>query len=86
MTIGTDSAPNMIAAASLPFEHVPCVVHIVQRIITVLCRDSRFDGVLDKCNKIVGHFKHSPANSAGCWWTEGRVTGPGYTNVLEFNF
>ncbi len=64
-TIGTDSARNMIAAArSLPFEHTPYVVHIIQRVITVSLRDSGLDGALAKCRKIVGHFKHSPANTA----------------------
>ncbi len=64
-TIGTDSAPNMIAAArSLPFEHIPCVAHVIQRVIAVAFRDSGFDSVLAKCRKIVGHFKHSPANTA----------------------
>ncbi|XP_063765784.1 E3 SUMO-protein ligase ZBED1-like [Eleginops maclovinus] len=64
-TIGTDSARNMIVAArSLPFEHMPCVAHIIQRVITVSLRDSAFDGALAKCRKIVGHFKHSAANTA----------------------
>ncbi|XP_053289765.1 E3 SUMO-protein ligase ZBED1-like [Pleuronectes platessa] len=55
----------MVAAArSLPFEHMPCVAHIIQRTITVSLRDSGFDGALAKCRKIVGHFKHSPANTA----------------------
>ena len=65
ITIGTDSARNMVAAArSLPFEHMPCVAHIIQRTITVSLRDSGFDGALAKCRKIVGHFKHSPVNTA----------------------
>ncbi|XP_053479313.1 E3 SUMO-protein ligase ZBED1-like [Ictalurus furcatus] len=64
-TIGTDSARNMIAAArSLPIEHVPCVAHMIQRVITVDLRDSGFDSVLAKCHKIVGHFRHSPSNTA----------------------
>ena len=47
ITIGTDSARNMVAAASsLPFEHMPCVAHIIQRTITVSLRDSGFDGAL----------------------------------------
>lgn len=55
----------MIAAArSLSFEHMPCVAHIIQRVITVSFCDSEFDGALAKCRKIVGHFKHSPANTA----------------------
>lgn len=64
-TLGTDSAHNMVAAArSLPFEHVPCVAHAIQRVITVALRDSGFDAPLAKCRKIVGHFKHSPANTS----------------------
>ena len=55
-TIGTDSAPNMIAAGRiLPFEHMPCVAHLVQRAIVMSLRDGGFD--------VVGHFEHSPANS-----------------------
>ncbi|KAJ8374531.1 hypothetical protein SKAU_G00051110 [Synaphobranchus kaupii] len=64
-TIGTDSARNMIAAARiLPFDHLPCIAHMIQRLITVSLSNSGFDGALAKCRKIVGHFKHSPANAA----------------------
>ena len=63
-TIGTDSARNMVAAArQLPFEHVPCAAHILQRTITVSLEESSFDTALAKCRKIVGHFKHSPAST-----------------------
>ncbi|XP_051951401.1 E3 SUMO-protein ligase ZBED1-like [Xyrauchen texanus] len=63
-TIGTDSAPNMVAAGRiLPFEHLPCVAHVVQRAIVMSLREGGFDGALAKCRKVVGHFKHSPANS-----------------------
>lgn len=63
-TVGTDCARNMIAAARiLPFEHMPCVAHILQRCITVSLGDSGFVSALSKCRKIVGHFKHSPANA-----------------------
>ncbi|KAE8278058.1 hypothetical protein D5F01_LYC23873 [Larimichthys crocea] len=61
-TIGTDSARNMVAAArQLPFEHVPCAAHILQRTITVSLEESSFDTALAKCRKIV--FKHSPAST-----------------------
>ena len=64
-TIGTDSARNMIAAARLlTFEHMPCIAHILQRSITVSLSDSGFVHALSKSHKIVGHFKHSPANIA----------------------
>lgn len=63
-TIGTDSARNMIAAVrQLPFEHMPCVAHMLQRTITVCLEDSSFQNALTKCRKIVGHFKHSPAST-----------------------
>ena len=64
-TIGTDSAPNMVAAGRiLPFEHLPCVAHVVQRSIVMSLRESDFNDALAKCRKVVGHFKHSPANLA----------------------
>ncbi|GAA6082618.1 E3 SUMO-protein ligase ZBED1-like [Tachysurus ichikawai] len=64
-TLRTDSARNMIAAARhLPFEHVPCVAHSLQRSVTVSLHNSAFDNVLAKCRKVVGHFKHSPASAA----------------------
>ncbi|XP_055065255.2 E3 SUMO-protein ligase ZBED1-like [Misgurnus anguillicaudatus] len=63
-TIGTDSAPNMVAAGRiLPFEHLPCVAHVVQRAIIMSLREGGFDGVLAKCRKVVRLFKHSPANT-----------------------
>ena len=64
-TIATDGVRNMMAAAiHIPFQHMPCVAHILQRTITVSLADSGFTNVLAKCRKIVGHFKHSPANTA----------------------
>ncbi|KAL1262297.1 hypothetical protein QQF64_007562 [Cirrhinus molitorella] len=63
-TVGTDSARNMVAAArKLPFHHMPCAAHVLQRTITVCLSDSGFADTLTKCRKIVGHFKHSPANT-----------------------
>ncbi|KAE8295701.1 hypothetical protein D5F01_LYC06636 [Larimichthys crocea] len=63
-TLGTDSARNMVAAARLlPFEHLPCMAHCLQRTVTVSLKDSGFESVLAKCRKIVGHFKHSPSNA-----------------------
>ena len=62
--IGADSAHNMIAAARLlPFEHMRCIAHILQRSITVSLSDSGFVQALSKSRKIVGHFKHSPTNT-----------------------
>ncbi|XP_063049691.1 E3 SUMO-protein ligase ZBED1-like [Engraulis encrasicolus] len=64
-SLTTDSARNMVAAArQLPFEHVPCVAHSVHRAVTVSLHNSPFDSALAKCRKLVGHFKHSPANAS----------------------
>ena len=53
-TLGTDSARNMVAAARLlPFEHLPCMAHCLQRTVTVSLKDSGFESVLAKCRKIV---------------------------------
>ena len=39
--VGTDGARNMVAAAKkLPFEHMPCIAHLIQRSITVCLGDS----------------------------------------------
>lgn len=59
--VGTESARNMVAASRLlPFEHMPCIAHIIQRAIVIALREGGFD--LVKCCKLVGHFKHSPSN------------------------
>uniref|UniRef100_A0A3Q3X9E4 HAT C-terminal dimerisation domain-containing protein n=1 Tax=Mola mola TaxID=94237 RepID=A0A3Q3X9E4_MOLML len=51
-TIGTDSAQTMITAATqLPFVHMPCVAHVLQKTI------------LFALVTAVGLFKHSPANT-----------------------
>ncbi|KAK7156930.1 hypothetical protein R3I94_006851 [Phoxinus phoxinus] len=41
-----------------------CVAHMVQRSVTVSLADSGFVNALAKARKVVGHFKHSPANAA----------------------
>lgn len=53
-TVGTDSARNMIAASRLlPFEHMPCIAHLIQRTIVMALREGSFDGILVKCRKLV---------------------------------
>uniref|UniRef100_A0A0E9V1G9 Uncharacterized protein n=1 Tax=Anguilla anguilla TaxID=7936 RepID=A0A0E9V1G9_ANGAN len=42
---------------------MPCIAHIL-RTITVILNDSGFVNALTKCCKIVGHFKHNPANTS----------------------
>ena len=85
--IGKDSAHNMMAAArSLHFEHMPCVAHIIQRVITEALHDSWFDGALAKCRHFKQSCKHSRAeSSASLSWARRRVIRPGCTHALEFN-
>lgn len=54
----------MAAVRHLRFEHVPCVVHSLQRSVPLFLQKSVFDNVLAKCRKVVGHFTHSTANAA----------------------
>lgn len=64
-TLGKDGAHNMVTAArGLPFQHLPCVARAIQRVITMTFCDGGFDVPLVKCRKIVGHFKHSSANTS----------------------
>jgi len=64
-TFGTDTDRNMTAAiALLPFEHMPCVAHSLQLSANKAITEAGIDCVLSKSRKIVGHFKHSPANTS----------------------
>lgn len=58
-SLGSDSARNMVAAAT----HLPCTAYSLQRMVTVARSYSGFESVLGKCHKISGHFKHSPSNA-----------------------
>lgn len=63
-TTGTNSAPYKVAAGRiLPFEHLPCVAHVVQRAIVMSLWEGGFDEALAKCYKLVRHFKQTPDNS-----------------------
>jgi len=62
-TFSTDNARNVTAAVGLlPFQHMPCMAHTLQLSVNKAIAESGLDTVLSKCRKIVGHFKHSPAN------------------------
>ena len=63
-SIGTDNGRNIIKAVStLPFKQFRCLAHTLQLIIKSAMDETGFDAILAKCHKIVGHFKHSPANN-----------------------
>ncbi|XP_023696650.1 E3 SUMO-protein ligase ZBED1-like [Paramormyrops kingsleyae] len=56
---------NMGASAGLiPYEHMPCIAHSMQCSIVTALRDCGVQSVLEKCRKLVGHFKRSLANAA----------------------
>lgn len=85
-TLVTDRARNMIAAARhLPFEHVPCIAHSLQRSVTVTPHNSVFDNTLAKCRKVLGHFKHGPANAAESEQQQAEHGQTRCPNQMEFN-
>jgi len=62
--IVTDNARNMVAAISrTAFSHLPCVAHCLQLSILEGLKASDASPLLAKCRHIVGHFKHSAANT-----------------------
>ncbi|XP_019713457.1 zinc finger BED domain-containing protein 1-like [Hippocampus comes] len=62
-TIGTGATRTTMAAARhLPFQHSPCIAHILQRTVTVSLAECGFNGVLAKCHKIAGHFQYGAEN------------------------
>ena len=63
-SIGTDNGRNIVkAVSSFPCKHLPCFAHTTQLIIKSAIEETAFDKILAKCHRIVGHFKHSPANN-----------------------
>jgi hypothetical protein len=63
-TFATDNARNVTAAvARTPFQNILCQAHTLQLSITFATSAAGIDASLAKCRKIVGHFKHSPANT-----------------------
>ena len=60
----TDNAGNMTAAvAKTAFQHIPCLAHTLQFSILVGFKEADTNQLFAKCRKIVGHFKHSAANT-----------------------
>ncbi len=63
-TFATDNARNVTAAvARTPFVNVVCQAHTLQLAVNNAITAVGIDTTLAKCRKIVGHFKHSPANT-----------------------
>ena len=62
--IVTDNAANMVNAITreMKQEHIRCLAHSIQLAVRKAIDASKLDSPLAKVKKIVGHFKHSPAN------------------------
>ncbi|KII65107.1 Zinc finger BED domain-containing protein 1 [Thelohanellus kitauei] len=62
-TFKTDNARNVICAfGSLPFQHMPCIAHILQLSVNKGIKESGLEAVLSKSLKLVENVQHSPAN------------------------
>ena len=62
-TITTDNARNVTAGLRLlPYTNIPCAAHSLQLSLNAGMNAADIGNVLQKCRKIVGHFKHSSAN------------------------
>ena len=61
----TDNGRNMTSAVALTgFPHIPCMAHSLQLSILHGFKVADTDVLFAKCRKVVGHFKHSSANTA----------------------
>ena len=61
----TDNARNMTSAVAIArFPHKPCMAHSLQLSILHGFKVAATDVLFAKCHKVVGHFKHSSANTA----------------------
>jgi hypothetical protein len=64
-SIGADNARNITNAInSLHIQHLPCAAHTLQLCVHSAINEADVNSILSKLRKIVGHFKHSGANTA----------------------
>lgn len=62
--IVTDNARNIVSAVNQSgFPHIPCIAHTMQLSILYGFKAADTEILFGKCRKIVGHFKHSAANT-----------------------
>ena len=65
MAVVTDNARNMTADVAKPvFQHIPCLAHTLQLSILAGFKEADTNSLFAKCRKVVGHFKHSAANTS----------------------
>ena len=63
--IVTDNARNMIAAiGQTNYSHIPCIAHCLQLSILAGLKAADSSLLVAKCRHLVGHFKHSSANTS----------------------
>ncbi|XP_040181188.1 E3 SUMO-protein ligase ZBED1-like [Rana temporaria] len=61
----TDNARNMVAAiGQTDFSHIPCIAHCLQLSILAGLKAADSSPLVAKCRHLVGHFKHSSANTS----------------------
>ena len=59
-----NSARNMVAeVAKTPFHHIPCIAQCLQLRALYGLKIADTETLFSKCRKLVGHFKHSAANT-----------------------
>ena len=62
--IVTDNARNMVSAVNQTgFSHIPCLAHSLQLSVLHGFKAADTEVLFVKCRKVIGHFKHSPANT-----------------------
>lgn len=60
----TDNARNMVIAIErTDYNHIPCIAHCMQLSILAGLKAADSSSLLAKCRQLVGHFKHSSANT-----------------------
>ncbi|BFZ13786.1 hypothetical protein BsWGS_16825 [Bradybaena similaris] len=60
----TDNARNIVVAIErTDYNHIPCIAHCLQLSILAGLKTADSSSLFAKCRQLVGHFKHSPANT-----------------------
>lgn len=75
--IVTDNARNMVAAiGQTDYSHIPCIAHCLQLSILAGLKAADSSPLVAKCRHLVGHFKHSSANTSELKSSHSSVSSP----------
>ncbi|XP_077309863.1 E3 SUMO-protein ligase ZBED1-like [Lithobates pipiens] len=73
----TDNARNMVAAiGQTDYSHIPCIAHCLQLSILAGLKAADSSPLVAKCRHLVGHFKHSSANTSELKSSHSSVSSP----------